>query len=132
MFAYIVEEARGANSNFKIFFCSPLVWLARRALLKTLMKFFLKGKSAGITSVHFESETHGLITGGDLTITDAYTDNLAFSKDGGQTWTLTNHPVTKGIMYALKIYHLSKMSSGGQPIFFCFGFRFCMFHVSRN
>ena len=102
MFAYIVEEARGPNSNFKIFFCSPLVWLARRALLKTLMKFFLKGESAGITSVHFESETHGLITGGDLTITDAYTDNLAFSKDGGQTWTLTNHPVTKGIMYALK------------------------------
>ena len=74
------------------------------------MKFFLKGESAGITSVHFETENHGLITGGDLTMTDAYTDNLAFSKDGGQTWTLTNHPVTKGIMYVLETYHSSKMS----------------------
>ena len=35
VFANIVEEARGPNSNFKIFFCSPLVWLARRALLKS-------------------------------------------------------------------------------------------------
>ena len=33
VFAYIVEEARGPNSNFKILVCSPLVWLARRALL---------------------------------------------------------------------------------------------------
>ena len=34
VFAYIVEEARGANLNFKILVCSPFVWLARRASLK--------------------------------------------------------------------------------------------------
>ena len=34
MFAYIVEEARGANSNFKNFFCSPLGWLSGTASLK--------------------------------------------------------------------------------------------------
>ncbi len=34
VFAYIVEEAREANSNFKILVCSPLVWLAKRASLK--------------------------------------------------------------------------------------------------
>ena len=47
--------------------------------------------------MHFQTKSLGLITGGDLAITDEYTDNLAFSEDGGQTWTLTDHPVTKGI-----------------------------------
>ena len=57
----------------------------------------IKGESAGITGVHFINENQGFITGGDLAITDEYTDNIAFSEDGGQTWTLIpNHPVTKG------------------------------------
>ena len=34
VFAYIVEEARGANSNFKILVCSPLGWLSGTASLK--------------------------------------------------------------------------------------------------
>ena len=34
VFAYIVEEARGSNSNFKILVCSPLGWLSGRASLK--------------------------------------------------------------------------------------------------
>ena len=42
VFAYIVEEARGANSNFKILVCSPLVWLARRASLKQDLDFLIK------------------------------------------------------------------------------------------
>ena len=33
VFAYIVEEARGANSNFKILVCSPLGWLSGTASL---------------------------------------------------------------------------------------------------
>ena len=35
-----------------------------------------------------------------MAITDEYTDNIAFSEDGGQTWTLNpNHPVTKGFSF---------------------------------
>ena len=59
----------------------------------------IKGESAGITSVHFRNQEHGLITGGDLSITDEYTDNIAFSKDGGQSWILTQQPITKGGTY---------------------------------
>ena len=33
MFAYILVEARGANSNFKILVCSSLGWLSRTASL---------------------------------------------------------------------------------------------------
>ena len=54
----------------------------------------VKGESAGITSVHFRNNDLGLITGGDLTITDKYTDNVALSTDGGQNWALT-----KGTMF---------------------------------
>ena len=39
MFAYIVEEARGANSNFKILVCSPLGWLSGTASLKYIKNF---------------------------------------------------------------------------------------------
>ena len=60
----------------------------------------IKGESAGITGVHFINENQGFITGGDLAITDEYTDNVAFSQDGGQTWKLKhNHPVTKGLFF---------------------------------
>ena len=43
-----------------------------------------------------------MITGGDLMITDDYTDNVAYSQDGGKTWTLNTHqPVTKGFNIVL-------------------------------
>jgi len=72
----------------------------------------IKGESAGITGVHFINENQGFITGGDLAITDEYTDNIAFSEDGGQTWTLNpNHPVTKGAFYGGDIINF-----GGQTV----------------
>ena len=62
----------------------------------------IKGDSAGITSVHFINKNLGMITGGDLMITDDYTDNVAYSQDGGKTWTLNTHqPVTKGFNIVL-------------------------------
>lgn len=63
----------------------------------------IKGKVAGIESIHMVDEQTGLIVGGDLTQPDAYTDNAAFTKDGGKTWTLTNHPITKGAFYGSDI-----------------------------
>jgi photosystem II stability/assembly factor-like uncharacterized protein len=57
-----------------------------------------KGEAAGNTSVSFVGET-GFVTGGDLLISDEYTENCAFSNDGGNSWTLSSHPMTKGALY---------------------------------
>ena len=49
--------------------------------------------SAGIFSVAFRDSTHGVIVGGDYKHPDQDGDNLAFTSDGGQTWTLPQiHP----------------------------------------
>ncbi|MFT6882040.1 MAG: photosystem II stability/assembly factor-like uncharacterized protein [Marinoscillum sp.] len=59
----------------------------------------IKGTAAGITSIRMLDAQFGSIVGGDLAITDAYTDNVAFTKDGGTTWTLASQPITKGAFY---------------------------------
>lgn len=49
--------------------------------------------SAGIFSVAFRDATHGVIVGGDYKHPDQDGDNLAFTSDGGKTWTLPQiHP----------------------------------------
>ena len=58
----------------------------------------IKGDAAGNTSVSFVGEI-GLVTGGDLLKPDEYTENCAFSNDGGQSWELTQQPLTKGAFY---------------------------------
>lgn len=65
-----------------------------------------KGEAAGITSIHFRNDNHGLIAGGDLAIADDYTDNLAFSIDGGESWVLTGQPRTKGAFYGSDLISL--------------------------
>jgi photosystem II stability/assembly factor-like uncharacterized protein len=49
--------------------------------------------SAGIFSIAFRDATHGVIVGGDYKHPDQDGDNLAFTSDGGKTWTLPQiHP----------------------------------------
>lgn len=48
----------------------------------------IAGPSAGIFSVAFRDEKHGLIVGGDYTKEKEAVDNLAVTSDGGATWTL--------------------------------------------
>jgi len=49
--------------------------------------------SAGIFSITFRNSTHGVIVGGDYKHPDQDGDNLAFTSDGGKTWTLPQiHP----------------------------------------
>jgi photosystem II stability/assembly factor-like uncharacterized protein len=49
--------------------------------------------SAGIFSIAFRDQTHGVIAGGDYKHPDQDTPNLAFTNDGGTTWTLSQfHP----------------------------------------
>ncbi|MEQ8470059.1 MAG: hypothetical protein RIC35_02685 [Marinoscillum sp.] len=63
----------------------------------------VKGDAAGITSIHMVDLSTGLIAGGDLAITGAYTDNIAITDDGGKTWTLAGQPITKGAFYGSDI-----------------------------
>ena len=46
------------------------------------------GKSSGIFSIAFRDTRHGVIVGGDYTKEKEAVNNLAFTKDGGATWTL--------------------------------------------
>src|ERR1700683_1145971 len=49
--------------------------------------------SAGIFSISFRDPLHGVIAGGDYKHPDQDGPNLAFTNDGGQTWTLSEiHP----------------------------------------
>jgi photosystem II stability/assembly factor-like uncharacterized protein len=45
--------------------------------------------SAGIFSIAFRDATHGVIAGGDYKHPDRDGPNLAFTTDGGKTWTLS-------------------------------------------
>ena len=58
----------------------------------------IRGEAAGNTSVSFIGKT-GLLVGGDLAKPDQYTDNTAFSKDGGKSWSLSQRPKTPGSFY---------------------------------
>jgi len=46
-------------------------------------------ESAGIFSIAFRDATHGVIAGGDYKLPEQDGPNLAFSEDGGKTWTLS-------------------------------------------
>lgn len=49
--------------------------------------------SAGIFSIVFRDATHGVIAGGDYKHPERDGPNLAFTRDGGKTWTIsTLHP----------------------------------------
>ena len=45
--------------------------------------------SAGIFSIAFRSETHGIVVGGDFEKDAEAVDNAAVTTDGGKTWTLS-------------------------------------------
>ena len=59
----------------------------------------VRGEFAGITSIHFRNDQNGMIAGGDLTDTEGYTENIAFSQDAGETWDLASTPNTVGAFY---------------------------------
>ncbi len=85
--------ATGASGNSRVLLTDDygLSWEAVESPI-------IKGDAAGNTSISFVGQK-GFITGGDLTKQDVYTDNCAFSGDGGKTWTLTEKPKTTGAFY---------------------------------
>jgi photosystem II stability/assembly factor-like uncharacterized protein len=46
------------------------------------------GQSSGIFSIAFGDADHGIVVGGDYRQESAATDNVAWTSDGGTTWTL--------------------------------------------
>ncbi len=58
-----------------------LTWSAAATPLAT-------GASAGIFSIAFRDDTHGVIVGGDYRKEEEAVDNAAVTSDGGRTWTL--------------------------------------------
>jgi photosystem II stability/assembly factor-like uncharacterized protein len=51
-------------------------------------------ESAGIFSIAFRDALHGVIAGGDYKLPNNDGPNLAFTEDGGKTWTLSDmHPL---------------------------------------
>jgi photosystem II stability/assembly factor-like uncharacterized protein len=58
--------------------------------------------SAGIFSIAFRDATHGVIAGGDYKHPEQDGPNLAFTNDGGRTWTLSK--ITPQSYYSAAIY----------------------------
>ena len=57
--------------------------------------------SSGAFSVDFRDAFNGIVGGGELVTPDAFTDNVARTSDGGQTWHLTAPPTFPGAIYGL-------------------------------
>ncbi len=49
----------------------------------------------------FRDRYHGILAGGDLALPDSFTNNVARSRDGGQTWELGASPPFPGSVYGL-------------------------------
>lgn len=85
--------ATGAGGNARVLFTEDYgtTW-------RSIDTPMVKGDAAGHTSISF-IELTGFVVGGDLLQPDAYTDNCAFSEDGGQSWRLASQPNVKGAFY---------------------------------
>jgi photosystem II stability/assembly factor-like uncharacterized protein len=85
--------ATGAGGNCRVLSTNDygLTW-------KEVESPIVSGDAAGNTSISFFGKT-GFITGGDLMKANEYTNNCAFSTDGGESWNLTTQPQTKGAFY---------------------------------
>jgi len=64
----------------------------------------VKGGAAGITSIRFWDDQHGVIVGGDLGKPEGHTQNVAISSDGGKSWELTGQPFTEGSFYGSAVF----------------------------
>ncbi|MEP1034324.1 hypothetical protein [Ekhidna sp.] len=93
--------ATGASGN-----CRFLITEDYGKSWKEVNSPLITGEAAGNTSVSF-IDNIGVVTGGDLLKPTEYTDNCAFSEDGGITWQLSNQPNTVGAFYGSTITNVS-------------------------
>lgn len=59
----------------------------------------VRGPSAGIASLAARSDLELIALGGDISMPDSMTDNVAISSDGGATWTLATSTPFPGAVY---------------------------------
>lgn len=85
--------ATGAGGNARILLTEDFgkTWKAVDSPL-------VKGEASGNTSISMAGDI-GIVAGGDLLQPDEYTDNCAFTLDGGTTWSLSNQTQTPGAFY---------------------------------
>lgn len=57
------------------------------------------GEAAGIASLAFRDNLHGVALGGDIARADAFTDNVATTSDGGVTWLQARRTPFPGAVY---------------------------------
>ncbi len=56
-------------------------------------------KSTGITSLAFRDALHGTALGGDIANNESQHDNVAFTSDGGRSWSLGGRPTLHGAVF---------------------------------
>jgi hypothetical protein len=72
--------------------------------------------SAGIFSIAFRDSIHGVIAGGDYKRPNEDGPNLAFTEDGGKTWTLSGlHPLAyfSAVAYDRRVNEAAIRESSG-------------------
>ena len=64
----------------------------------------VSGKDAGVATLAFRDEQHGMALGGRLLKADDRSDSVAaVTRDGGETWTLVNRPTFSGAVYGATV-----------------------------
>jgi photosystem II stability/assembly factor-like uncharacterized protein len=62
------------------------------------------GEAAGVATLAFRDEQHGMALGGRLLRADDRSDSVAaVTSDGGQTWTLVSRPTFSGAVYGAAV-----------------------------
>jgi len=64
----------------------------------------VSGENAGVATLAFRDEQHGMALGGRLLKADDRSDSVAaVTSDGGETWTLVNRPTFSGAVYGATV-----------------------------
>ena len=64
----------------------------------------VSGEAAGVATLAFRDEQHGMALGGRLLEADDRSDSVAaVTSDGGETWTLVNRPTFSGAVYGATV-----------------------------
>ncbi|WP_419494776.1 WD40/YVTN/BNR-like repeat-containing protein [Chryseobacterium bernardetii] len=115
-------EAAFAASNTNISSTKKNLWIATGGKASRIIKLnlknekleilntpFIQGESSqGIYSIDFYDDQFGVAVGGDYTKQDANVNNIATTKDGGETWQIQASGQNVGYMTCVKIKPGSK------------------------
>jgi photosystem II stability/assembly factor-like uncharacterized protein len=58
-------------------------------------------QTSGAATIAFRDTLHGILAGGDIGAPDAPADNVAVTRDGGRSWSLTTRTPFPGAVYGL-------------------------------